>query len=322
MNTDQSIEQIGDPTMAHAFWSADAVGGCPKIPDYAALGLESAVRWFDKVLLWQYEEVENAPIGVIKMDANELLPKSEMASLMENNVTIAHVSDVVRFRAAAKMGGWVIDADNIWLKAPPNGFVFSTLWAKRSGGVAPSSAKWKSMAAAFAKEGWDGGDSINTPFSVVPNTAFANGLLSVVETFVERGMKGPPWAKPPTKGQWNILMWGLRDLILKHGLGRFVRPPIEYGVSPYWFGFTDTILRDGYFDAPAIDRYKFGVQLPHTDEILDRAVAIPTSFILAARHCGKRKRDNVDDARGDVHTFIQTHPTSLISRVLQCSTRQ
>ena len=295
------------PTVAHAFWGK-ATGCTAALPSYALLGLESAVAKFDTVYLWQYDDVPNAPAGAVKRNAANLLSAVERDALLAKHVTIAHVSDVVRFRAAALEGGWVIDADNLWLCAPPTGFVFSTRWAKRTGGVAPSSAKWQAMAKAFAKDGWDGGDSINTPFSVLPKTAFAADLLSLVDAFVTRQAHGSPWSQPPSTSQWNFFMWGVRDLIVKHGLGVHVRPPIEYGVSPYWHGFTDTILRDGFFDQPSTQRLKFGVQLPSTTEIFSEVVCVPSSFVLADRN-GKY-------AGLDVHAYAKAHPKSLLGRLV------
>ena len=84
--------------------------------------------------------------------------------------------------------------------------------------------------------------------------------------------------------------------------------PIEYGVSPYWHGFKDKILVDGFFDQPAANRLKFGVQLPCTNEILTHAICIPTSFVLADRH-GKY-------GGLDLHAFARAHPTSLLGRVM------
>ena len=296
-------------TIAHAFWAPSVQGVAPTLPSYALHGLKTAVANFDKVYLWQYEDVTNAPAGLIKCDASTLLTVGEKDALLSQNVTIAHVADVVRFRAAATKGGWVIDADNLWLRNPPSGFVFTTLWAKRTGGVAPSSSKWQTMKAAFAKDGWDGGDSTNTPFSVVPGTPFAAELLSSTNTFVTKQTQGEPrWEKPPTKAQWNSLMCVLRDLIVKHNLGKYVRPPIEYGVSPYWHGFTDKILEDGFFDLPAPQRVKFGVQLPSTTEVLKDAICVPTSFILADRH-GKYSGLKLRD-------LLRAHPTSLLGRVI------
>lgn len=291
--------------IAHAFWGSS--GDVPMLPSYALVGLESAVAVFDRVVLWQYQDVPNAPEGVIKMDAAFLLVEAERDALMAKHVTIAHIADVVRFKAACAIGGWVIDADNLWLRPPPmDGFVFSTLWAKRSGGVAPSCNKWQAMKVEFAKEGWDGGDSINTPFSVVSKTPFAYALEALVDGFVIKHSKGLPWKKPPTKAQWNTLMWGLRDLVVEHHLGAYVRPPIEYGVSPYWHGFTEKILDGSFFDEPVAKRLKFGVQLPCTNEILTHAICVPTSFALGhGKHGGL-----------DLRAFARARPTSLLGRVL------
>ena len=95
--------------VAHAFWGASTAGLTPMLPSYALVGLESAVAIFDQVVLWQYEDVPNAPKGVCKMDARILLDTAERDTLLAKNVTIAHVADVVRFKAACTMGGWVID---------------------------------------------------------------------------------------------------------------------------------------------------------------------------------------------------------------------
>ena len=128
----------------------------------------------------------------------------------------------------------------------------------------------------------------------------------MVDSFVQRALAQPPWSIPPTKKQWNALMWGLRDLILQYDLGQFVRPPVEYGASPYWGGHTSKIL-DDFFDQPAATRFKFGVQLPSTDEILKTAVAIPTSFALAERH-GTHELD--------LKAFVQESPNSLLARTI------
>ena len=290
---------------AHAFWTDSALGAA-SLPDYGVVGLQTAVRQFDEVVLWTYGPIANTPSGVEMGDATQLLPFDMAQALVAKNIPLAHVADVVRFAAACQAGGWVIDVDNLWLRRPPSGMTFTTLYAKRTGGVAPSCAKWKAMAASFAKGVWDGGDSINTPFCVEAGTPFATALHNLVQTFLDKQVDGPTWPTPPTKDQWNKLMWGLRDLIVKHGLGTHVRPPIEYGVSPYWHGFTDVILRDGYFDQPADQRLKFGVQLPSTREILTTAVCIPTSFVLAERH----------NSGHDIHAIVRDRPTSLLARVM------
>ena len=299
------VAQAAPDVTAHAFW-ANTTLGTATLPSYAVVGLQTAVKQFDTVFLWTYGPIANAPSGVQICDATQLLPLDMAKALVDKNIPLAHVADVVRFSAACQAGGWVIDVDNIWLRRPPCGTTFTTLYAKRTGGVAPSCAKWKAMAASFAKGGWDGGDSINTPFCVEAGTPFATALLNLAQSFLDKQVDALAWSTPPTKDQWNQLMWGVRDLIVKHGLGAHVRPPIEYGVSPYWHGFTDVILRDGYFDQHADKRIKFGVQLPSTREVLTTAVCIPTSFVLAERH----------NKGHDIYTVVRNHSTSLLARVV------
>ena len=67
-----------------------------------------------------------------------MLSVQDRDAILESNVTVAHVSDVVRFRAAALLGGWVVDCDCIWLRTPPaDRTVFATLFAKKTSNMAP-----------------------------------------------------------------------------------------------------------------------------------------------------------------------------------------
>ena len=298
--------------VAHTFWSAKTSGQMPSLPPYAVFGLETAVKQFDEVNFWHFEPVSNVPEHVTLRDAAELLPIDERDALRLKKVSVEHISDIVRFRAAAHYGGWIIDADNIWLRAPPVGFVFSTLYAKREGGVAQKNAAWQTMKAAFAKVGWDGGDVINLPCSVVANTPFSRGLRNITDDFVRKSIAGAPWADPPTQKQWNQLMHTLRDLILKFDLGEFVRPPIEYGPSPFWGQFTDLIAREGWFHSLPSQRRLFGVQLPSAEEILTRSYCVPTSFLLASRH------DN-PFANTDMAQFALCHPRSLLGQTIMAA---
>lgn len=298
------------PRVAHTFWAARKSTLSPRLPNYAMEGLRTAIVHFDKVVLWQYEDVPDAPEGVEKRDAATLLPTVVKDELMVKNVTVAHIADVVRFRAAARYGGWVVDADTLWLRAPPSSIIFATLWSKRKGLHAKRSQEWKALKNAFAKEDWDGGDTdMATPFSVSPTSAFAKDLLETVESVVTKCLKGPVWSDPPTKCQWMILMKVLAPLVVKHNLGDCVRPPIEYGVSPYWKSHVEKILEPGFFDAQSNCREIYGVTFPSTDEILRRAYCVPTSFALAERrnkHLG-----------AELSTLCEEFPGCLLDRVYE-----
>lgn len=268
--------------IAHVFWGHPTVkeADTPVLPENCVVGLQSAVRHFSTVCLWQYEDVANAPNGVVKCDAKTLLPSEERRVLMQDkNIPILHISDIVRFRAAATHGGWVVDCDCVWLRAPPSsGFVFSTAWAKRTGGMAPRGATAAKQQALFRKEGWDGSGVINTPFRVVRGeTSF---LLDAVETTVQKIHRRKAWKVPATTQQYNTFMHMIRDVVVSHDLGSFVRPPIEYNVCPFWRGMTSYIVTE-FFDRPPEQRVKYGVQLPSTQEILDTAYCIPTSFYFS-----------------------------------------
>ena len=241
-------------------------------------------------------------------DAAAMLSVQDRDAILESNVTVAHVSDVVRFRAAALLGGWVVDCDCIWLRTPPaDRTVFATLFAKKTSNMAP---KLEEESRAFAKDCMpDGRGLTNTPIALVPGTAAALAIEKLVDEFVEERRGGAPWAVPPTTKEWNVLMHGIKKLVLELGLGGCVRAPIEYGAALSWGGFQDTLMRDHYFDEPVT---KFGVRLPSAAEILDQAYCVPTSFVLAAH--GARK--NAKWIGCDVRAYALAHPSSLFGRVV------
>ena len=299
-------------SVAHAFWSAPTVNADEEqliLPDYCAFGLQSALQCFGTVYLWQYEDVQNVPQGVVKRDASTLLSADERNVLMEEKkIQVLHISDIVRFRAAGNEGGWVIDADCLWIRTVPDDmFVFSTAWSKRTGGMAPSGAKWQSRIAKFAKDDWDGSGVINTPFSVQKGSEFAHALIDAVDQRVHKIQSNRAWQVPPTINQYNVFMHMVRDLVLRHNKGKFVRPPIEYNVSPFWRGMQRFIVTD-FFSLPPSQRMKFGVQFPSIDEILQQAYCVPTSFYFSSL-----SRFHVPGTT-TFHEGIQSHQ-SLLGRV-------
>ena len=157
----------------------------------ALLGTESAAKYFDVVILWCFRTVLNAPAGVVQRDAAELLCVEDRDAILESNATIAHVSDVVRFLAAARFGGWVVDCDCIWLRTPPaDRTVFATLVAKKTSNMAP---KLEEESRAFAKACMpDGRGLTNTPFALVPGTPAALAIERLVAEFVEERRGGAP----------------------------------------------------------------------------------------------------------------------------------
>lgn len=293
---------------ANAFWTDAMFSNGAMLPSYAILGLRSAVQRFDTVLLWSYGHIVNVPSGINIVDASAYLPIETAQALRDKNVPLAHISDIVRFRAAANGNGasYIIDVDNVWLRRPPEDpYVFSTLFAKRTGGVAPSSAKWKTMAMAFAHHGWDGGDHINTPLAFTGRTPFALGLLEAVEVFITKTLQGSVWPSPPKKHQWNTFMWKLADLIVAHNLGTYTHPPVAFGPLPFWKSHADTLLDPTFFHGDDASRTKFGTLLPSAETIMSNSYCVPTSFALARAHQGL-----------DVESHAEACPTSLLAHLV------
>jgi len=299
---------------AHAFWAHRVCGETPHLPEYGVVGLLSASQQFDTVYLWQYETVNNVPEHVVIRDASELLPIEIRNELMgAKNMNVAHLSDIVRFLAAARHGGWVIDVDNWWLRPPPTGFCFSTLPVKRAGALAPRNALALDMRRRFQKGVWDGAGTINTPFSVVKNTPFASSLVELCRAVIQKAQRGYFVGKNTFgKSRWLVLMWGLRDLVLKHNMGNFVRPPIEYGPVPYWGGYPKHMVReDGVFNQTNVEkRTRFGTVIPHVDEIMEKSICVPTSFTFGT---STEVWKNLTPESMDIRAIAGTKPTSLLS---------
>jgi len=81
-----------------------------------------------------------------------------------------------------------------------------------------------------------------------------------------------------------------------------VRPPVEYGVAPYWDGQAKrALLTEGYYP-----RVVFGEDFPSLDAIMASAYCVPTSFALSARRGGAGDFDG--------SAWAQAYPDSLFGR--------
>lgn len=68
--------------------------------------------------LWTYDNFE-IPVGTIKRDANEIIPKNEVFQYLPGTMiekTVAGFSDIFRFALLYKVGGWYVDMDITCLK--------------------------------------------------------------------------------------------------------------------------------------------------------------------------------------------------------------
>jgi hypothetical protein len=62
-------------------------------------------------------DIRGLPVKV--RDARTFLNEDDFTKLLEAGVALPVVADFIRCKAAAVHGGWVVDADVLWLKEPP-----------------------------------------------------------------------------------------------------------------------------------------------------------------------------------------------------------
>ena len=269
------------PLCAHMFWSTAATGS-PDItmPDYAVQGVTSAMSAFPGgVYLAHYGRITNAPDGVCCVDARQFLAEDVKDGLLARGMAIAHIADIVRFLAAADRGGWVVDADTLWLRPAPAGLHFATLWSQKKAQRANA----------------DTPDKRGTPFTVPANSGFAQDLKKLAQEKVEKGMQMEPTDATDNKCEGKDWATNIQDtgpLIEKHGYQDYRRPGIWFAPVPFWAmcKMRNIALKNGFGDLDEKRREKLGVLLPSTSEILQESYCVPTSFVFNERnpqHTGK-----------------------------------
>ena len=114
--------QLGTPDttdfkQAYAFWH-NCDPAMIDLPDAYFAGLTSATRHFNVKLL-SYQNLRLPP-GVTWVSAEEYLPEQRMRELLAKAVHIVYIADFVRLVAllAGCVGGWFIDLDTLWIRAP------------------------------------------------------------------------------------------------------------------------------------------------------------------------------------------------------------
>lgn len=110
-------EDATNSKRAYAFWY-NMETHKTDLPDLCFVGLASAAQWFDVKLL-SYQNLK-VPRGVTLVSARDILPETRLHELLDQSVPISHIADFVRAMALYKggVGGWSIDADTLWLRAP------------------------------------------------------------------------------------------------------------------------------------------------------------------------------------------------------------
>ena len=324
-NEDAKRATNGMAECAHAFWTSlqplqsteDSVNIVSTMPSHCEIGLISATNHFSVVKLWAYGEIQG-PIRthtrIQVCDANEVLPLGAAKRLLEMGASIAHVSDFVRILAAGKTRGWIIDCDNIWIRNPPSqsGHVFATLAPYITGAYRKPPEFWQQCGFQEGKEGyWDGKGLINFPCLFEPHKPYSVDFVVWVNQKVQHH-QSRPW--PHGKTSWNMVMWAMRDLVLKHKLQADVHPWWHFSPTPAMPGQRLRLLSN-WFDKKAPDRTRFGITYPSTDRIMRLAycVAVFCNSTSATFNAdGKGRKDQHD---GSLYDIIEERPDSLLSKL-------
>eukprot|EP00974_Lingulodinium_polyedra_P013358 1293848-Lingulodinium_polyedra.AAC.1 len=87
------------------------------LPDCCKEGLRSAAQQGRlEVLLLSYQQVD-APPGVTLRSCGDIMPEPQFHSYLDMGFTVTFLSDYLRAKAL-QGGGWFIDCDTLWVKAP------------------------------------------------------------------------------------------------------------------------------------------------------------------------------------------------------------
>ena len=199
-----------------------------KISPFHFLSLSSHLKFGNEVYLYSYQKISGAPDGVILLDASDLYDSELAFSALERGHSIAHISDLVRIRAAAHCSGMILDMDAVSLREMPEteDSIFGSVPAKMSGAFAP---QWGNSMPPMTvhDKSWDGKALSNFPTKLCPKTSKAGISLS---NEIELVLQCPPAGSSKA---WNFVMWGLKDIARDCKTAKSY-PPIKFGPVPSW----------------------------------------------------------------------------------------
>lgn len=281
----------------HQFWhfknSENTV-----LPPYVILSLQSVAR-FHTVWLWTFQKFMVAVPNVVIKDASSLVARATAYKWMDNGAQVEHLSDIVRLKALEQHGGWWLDMDTICLK-PLNlykrRFCFQTIPNKRSSIFA---VRRNFDFPKLVDQNMDHGrDRFNIGVMKVPADCeyirdFYQSAVRMMEHMVAQKMDASRESKTTIKTSgWNTFMIMGRDLIVKHGLERYVQPPSAF--HPWHADVTVKDLRARMKHTDAGPRMHFGVV---EDDLATLTALASNTFVLALTGTTKREYTTDDMMR-------------------------
>lgn len=252
---------------------------------FHALTIIAHAKLRNDVTIYTYQKFYNSkmPLGIVFKDANEIYPAKKAFDALGRGHSIAHISDVVRMEASIKTNGIILDMDAIALrKFDDVESFYSTMPAKRTGGVAP---QWgKAHPPITIHDGsWDGKALCAFPLKISSVTApMFQDLVDKIKSSLEL---------PPKKSSkaWNYVLWTVKDIIKQDVNGK-VYKPIDNCPVPSWMG------RGKCYSIESPSRLDgettlFGHSVPSINEIMNNSKVVQHFFESAFNDSSKSQDD-------------------------------
>jgi hypothetical protein len=231
-----------------------------------------------EISLYTYQNIVNEiPDCITIKDASQYYPAEKAYEALSKGHSIAHISDLVRFRASLENDGLILDMDAVIVNPLPEDVkVFnSTMPAKSTGGMA---IKWgKSHPPFIIHDGtWDG--KALSVFPVKVHKDMFNEYNALAD-HIESTLSKEPGS---SSKDWNYVMWEMKRIANENPEVK-VYPPIKNCVVPGWKskGNCYTLESPTPFDGSTS---KFGFVFPHYDEVLKEAYIIQHFFESAFKN--------------------------------------
>ena len=228
--------------------------------------------------------------------AHMLLPAWDAGRYVESGMSLAHLSDFVRFMAVSRFGGVLLDVDCVLLRKPTKKRFFSTCEPKRSGGIAQKEAYWEKYGVADLWEGsdtWDGRGILCFPVGAEKQDPIIESVVRDV------GRRLGSLQQKKKRVPWGLTTDALREAVCQDpSARRDIIPPLYTVPYPWWgkpqkkwcsrrgmcFTMCPEYTRGGTF--------MFGARIPSTQETMQKAWMVSHFFhSCAPDYLGNKRVD-------------------------------
>ena len=246
------------------------------------LTLESYNRLDYPVKLYTYQIInpKSVPVNVEILDAGEFYSEELAFDALIRGHSIAHVSDLIRFAAASKYTGAIMDLDAVVLRDLPDEGFFASSPAKLTGAFAPH---WGAAHPPLyvSDKSWDGKALSDFPVGIDEDMRdFSNKIVELIGNTLKRK------PRKSSKG-WCFVMYEFQKYHEK--LRKRVYEPLYFSPLPAWLpkGKCYSLEHPTRLGNTSL----FGYRMPSIDEILENSFCVKHCFDSVYRKANYYKED-------------------------------